>query len=75
MNPGWQTFLFEYHHDGSQWTIEIPATSEEDAIERLNKLPLARYIGTLEMKVPVQLGLFARFFCWYRNRVANGRSA
>lgn len=66
----WKTFLFEYYHDGSWWTLEIPATSQEDAMDRLKKLPLAKCLGTLEMKVPVELGIFARVFCWYRNRVA-----
>lgn len=71
MSEKWKTYSFEYYHDGSWWILEIPATSQEDAITRLNKLPLAKYLGTIEMAVPVRLGLFARLLCWYRNRFAS----
>jgi hypothetical protein len=71
MNEKWKTYLFEYYHDGSWWSLEIPAASEQDALDRLKKLPLAKFLGTLEMKVPARLGLFARLLCWYHNRIAN----
>src|SRR5947209_9011572 len=29
MSEEWKTFLFQYHHDGATWSIEIPARSEE----------------------------------------------
>jgi len=40
-------YLFSYYHDKSWWALEIPGYSEQDALERLKKLPLARYDGVL----------------------------
>jgi hypothetical protein len=63
-----ETYLFEYYHDGCTWCFEIQASSVDDARERLNKLPRALFLGTLQMKMPVELGAFARLLCWLRNR-------
>jgi hypothetical protein len=68
MNKKWPIHLFEYHHDGAMWTVEIPAQSENDAKERIIRLQDAKYLGTLQMKLPVELGLFARIICWWQNR-------
>jgi hypothetical protein len=68
MMQKWPTHLFEYRHDGATWTVEIPAQSEHDAKERLARLQGAKYLGTLQMKIPVELGLFARIICWWQNR-------
>jgi hypothetical protein len=68
MNQKWPVHLFEYQHEGSTWTIEIPAKSEQDALERINRLQHAKYLGVLQMKLPVELGLFARLMCWWQNR-------
>lgn len=69
MTPGYKTYLYEYHHDGSQWTFEIVARSAEDAQARVDKMPLAKQLGTLEMKIPAGpgAGLFVRLFCWWKN--------
>lgn len=67
MEKKWPTHLFEYRHDGATWTVEIPAQSETDAKERINRLQEAKYLGTLQMKLPVELGLFARIICWWQN--------
>lgn len=66
----WKTYLFEYNHDGSIWCLEIKASSPEDAQERLNRLPYARYMGTMQMTLPVETGIFARLLCWLQNRLA-----
>jgi len=68
MSENLKTHLFKYHHEGAAWSFEIPAASEEDARERLLKLPDAQYLGVLQMKLPVELGIFARLICWLQNR-------
>jgi len=68
MVENWETYLFEYNHDGYTWCFEIKASSPEDARERLNKLPYANYLGTLQAKIPVELGIFVQIFCWLKNR-------
>ena len=70
MSEKWKTYLFEYRHNGATWTVEIPAYSEEDAQERIAKLQHAKFLGTLHMKLPVELGIFARLLCWWHNRRA-----
>ena len=70
MDEKWRTYLFEYNHDGATWSLEIKAPSQEDAQERLNKLLYAKYIGILQMKLPVEFGIFARLLCWWQNRRA-----
>jgi hypothetical protein len=68
MNKNWPTHLFHYQHDGATWSIEIPAPTEQDAKERLDKLQNATYLGELQMKIPVELGIFARLICWWQNQ-------
>jgi hypothetical protein len=68
MDKKWPTHLFEYQHDGATWSIEIPAISEQDAKERIERLQSARYLGVLQMKIPVELGIFARLICWWQNQ-------
>ena len=70
MGEKWNTYLFRYHHDEATWSFEIKARSEQDARERLAKLPHAKYLGVLQMKFPVELGIFARLLCWWQNRRA-----
>jgi hypothetical protein len=62
---GYRRYLFEYRHDGSEWGIEIVATSQQDAQERLKAISWARYKGEIAAKIPVPGGrllnrLFAR---------------
>jgi hypothetical protein len=70
MGKEWDNYLFQYQHEGASWTVEIPARSEADAMERLLKLPSAKYLGVTQMKLPVELGIFARLICWWQNRRA-----
>lgn len=61
---------FEYSHDGMRWDIDIWATSQADAEERISKMQFATYIGTLEGSIPAYpgAGLWVRFVCWLNNR-------
>ena len=64
-----KTFLFQYFHDGHWWSVEMPAMSQEDAIARMKKLPLAQYSGELIEKIEAHIGVGAvvRLACWFRN--------
>jgi hypothetical protein len=68
MSEKLNTYLFEYHHDNATWSMEIKASSEQDAQERLERMQHAKYVGVLQMKLPVELGIFARLLCWWHNR-------
>lgn len=70
MGEEWKTYLFEYQHAGATWSMEIKANSEQDALARLAKLSDATYLGVLQMKLPVEFGIFARLVCWWQNRRA-----
>jgi hypothetical protein len=50
---GFNRYLFEYRHEGSDWGIEIVAKSPDDARARLNALNWARYQGQVAAKIPV----------------------
>lgn len=66
-NKGWNSYLFDYYHDGAWWCIEICAQSKEDARERVDKLPHAKYVGEIQMTFPVELGVIAKLLCWWKN--------
>lgn len=70
MEEQYHRYLTEYYHNHAWWSLIIPAVSEEDARDCLNKLPLARILGTVEMEIPAVpgAGLLVRFLCWWRNR-------
>jgi hypothetical protein len=70
MSEEWKTYLFEYRHDGATWTVEIPARSEEDAKERIAKLQYATLLGTVHLKLPMKLGIFARLVHRWQGRRA-----
>jgi hypothetical protein len=65
-----KTYLFKYFHEGSEWMLELKASSQEDAQARLNKLSWAKPMGELIAKVPAGMGLFARVACSIRNAIA-----
>ncbi len=66
-DENWPEYLFEYYHEGKAWSFKIPARSPEDAQERVNRLPYAKYLGELKMEIPVRMGWFARLACAVRN--------
>lgn len=61
-----KTYLFSYRHNGAEWSLEIPATSPDDAKARLAKLPNARFDGELVAEVPSAFGWLARLWVWLR---------
>jgi len=61
------SYLFEYNHEGSSWSFEIPAHSEQEAKERVDKLSNARYLGEIQLTVPRHYGAVARLACWANN--------
>jgi hypothetical protein len=67
MEKGFNDYLFEYYHDGSWWGFKVRAWSPEDARERANKLPHAKYIGESVVSIPAEFGLLGRMVCWARN--------
>ncbi len=45
----WNSYLFEYDHDGYSWSFEIPARDEREARDRVIEMANARYLGEIEM--------------------------
>jgi hypothetical protein len=39
--------LFSYYYAGVWWSLDIPAYSKADALEIVNKLPLAKFDGVV----------------------------
>ena len=67
-----KTYLFSYQHDDVTWTVEVPATSPEDARARLQKYADAKFEGIRESKLPAQFDIFVRLYSWLRGfRVAS----
>jgi len=62
-----QDYLVEYYHNKSSWILKIRAASPEDAQERCRQIYYAKILGTVEMEIPVRLGIFAHLGCWLRN--------
>lgn len=71
MERQYSNYLFEYHHDGAKWSLTIPATSREDAQERVRQIYHARLIGTDAMTVPVRTRFIASALCWLRNSLSH----
>lgn len=70
-----KVYLFEYFHEGSWWTVKVPATSMDDAQARMNKMPLAKPVGELFAEIPARLGFAARASCVIRNFFATRQAA
>ena len=63
----YETHLFSYRFDGSEWSIDIPARNADEAKRRLSALLHARYDGVLVARIPVALGPFAKLYAAFRN--------
>ena len=65
-----RVFLFSYSHAGSQYSLEIPAYTAEEARERVAKLAYAKYDGELAYKIPAITGasVFVRLLTWFKNK-------
>ena len=66
-------YLVCYRHDGSEWNIELPATSLEDARLRLGQLTFGRLEGEIVAKIPGAFGPIAALAAAVRN-VFSGRA-
>jgi hypothetical protein len=71
----WYDFLFEYDWEGKTYGFNICARSEDEAMGRLKRLPLARLLGPSErMSVPDNaltrwlMPHWLTFVCWWRNQ-------
>lgn len=60
-------YLVSYRHEGSQWNVELPAESLEDARRRLSQLALGRVDGELIADIPGALGPLAALAAFARN--------
>lgn len=67
--PEFKRFLVSYRHDGAQWNIEIPATSYEDAEQRLSQLTFGRVDGEIVAKIPGAMGPIAMLATRIRNLI------
>lgn len=67
MSAKFKSYLYRYFHEGTWWQFEIQAASAEDAQARVNKLPLAQYLGVVAMKMPARVGVVPRLLCWMLN--------
>jgi hypothetical protein len=52
MSDKFQTFLFEYEHEGSKYALSIKALTPGDAIRRLGSMQNAVYVGILKFSMP-----------------------
>lgn len=49
----YQIYLCDYQYDGHKWSVEIPATSFEDAQNRLKALSKGEIVGHLKLAISV----------------------
>ncbi len=75
MNDELKTFLVSYHHQGTDWSLELKALTAEDARERLKVLPLSRIDGELVAKVPATFGPIPAVLVFLRNSLRRVFSA
>ena len=64
-----KTYLVSYRHDGAQWNIELPATSLEDAQQRLGQLHFGRVDGEVIANLPSSMGPIAELIARLRNLI------
>lgn len=64
-------YLFSYNYQGSEYSLEIPANSLEEAKGRLSQMVFAQYDGELVAKVPANSssGILVNLAVWIRNRI------
>lgn len=71
VGDAFRRYLIDYYHDGQWWSIDIPATSFEDAEERCKQIYHGKVKGVIEAEityVPAS-GWLVRFICWWKNRM------
>ena len=68
-------YLFDYDYDGSSWSLEIPAHTEQEAKERVGKLANAKYLGEIKATLPGRFGLLVKLICGVRNLIAKRQNS
>lgn len=65
----WWNFSFSYDWDGKEYAFDMCARSEQEAKDRIKRLPLARYDGQVDGgPIPFSRGGFlVPLICWWRN--------
>lgn len=69
MEEKFETYVCSYRYQGSNWHLEIQATSVEDAKARLNAIHFGRVDGVHEFDIPdgPGAGVLARLICAVNN--------
>ena len=66
-----KTYLYDYYYDGSRWSLEITAHNKEDADAILKTLPMANYVGELQLTIrAVTGGWLPNLIVWWKNKRA-----
>lgn len=73
MSDELKRYLVAYRHDGGEWNIELPASSLEDARQRLGQLTFGRLEGEIVAKIPGAFGPFAALAATVRNMLSANR--
>lgn len=60
-----RTYLFSYYWNGSKWSLELEAESQDDAFKRLYSIQSAQYDGELMASIPVSTW-FGRIVEWWK---------
>lgn len=60
-------YLVSYRHDGAQWNIEVPATSQQDAERRLSQIHFGKVDGEIIANIPGSMGPLAMLAARVRN--------
>lgn len=67
-----KTYLVDYELDGVRWSIEVRASSPEDALRRLRRAAAwGIYVGVLHARIPAfpGCGLIVRCLTWLANKL------
>ena len=69
-----KTYLYDYYYDGKRWGLNITAHNKDDAEAILKTLPLANYVGELQMTIPAVTGKWLpNLIIWLKNKRAKLR--
>ena len=64
----WWHFHYSYDWEGKKYAFNICARSEQEAHDRLKRLPLARYDGKgCGGPIPLYRGWWVPLLVWWRN--------
>jgi len=61
------TYLFTYRFDGTDWGFQLPARNATEARERLKAIALARLDGKLAFSAPTLVSRIGLLIVWLRN--------